>query len=71
MARYALVIGIATYDRFRTLPKAADDAEAIAYLLEQHHYNVTRLPRRLVGDHQWAVDKSAMQALDAVEHPSS
>jgi hypothetical protein len=56
MARYALVIGIAKYDNFSNLPKAAIDAEAIAQRLEQHHYNVTRLPRKLVAENQWAIN---------------
>lgn len=55
MARYALVIGIATYDHFRNLPKAATDAEAIACLLEQQRYTVTRLLRKLVSENQWAI----------------
>ena len=55
MARYALVVGIAQYENFRNLPQAATDAEAIASLLEQHHYTVTRLPRTLVGENQWAI----------------
>ena len=56
MARYALVVGIAKYDNFSNLPKAAIDAEAIAQRLEQHHYNVTRLPRKLVAENQWVID---------------
>jgi Caspase domain len=55
MAKYALVIGIAQYDHFANLPKAATDAEAIAHLLEQHHYTVIRLPRKLVAENQWAI----------------
>lgn len=56
MPRYALVIGISQYETFRNLPKAATDAEAIATLLEQHDYKVTRLPRMLTGENQWAID---------------
>ena len=56
MARYALVIGIATYDNFRSLSKAATDAEAIARLLEQHSYHVTRLPKKPVAENQQAID---------------
>lgn len=58
MPQYALVIGIANYDNFRNLPKAATDAEAIALLLEQHRYTVTRLPRKLVNENQWAIAPS-------------
>jgi Caspase domain len=50
MARYALVISIAKYDHFRNLDKAATDAEAIAKLLEQHRYTVTRLPSKVVAE---------------------
>jgi ABC-type multidrug transport system fused ATPase/permease subunit len=57
MAKYALIIGIGQYEHFSNLPKAATDAEAIAQLLEQHAYNVTRLPRKLVGENQWAIDR--------------
>lgn len=57
MAKYALVIGIAQYESpLRPLPKAAADAEAIATLLENHDYNVTRLPRKRIADRQWAID---------------
>lgn len=46
MARYALVIGIAQYQSFKHLPKAAADAESVAQVLEQYgDYNVTRLPQ--------------------------
>lgn len=60
MAKYALVIGLDQYDHFSNLKSAAKDAEAIAQLLEQHQYHVTRLPRKLVGENQWAIapDKS-------------
>jgi hypothetical protein len=60
MAKYALVIGLDRYDHFSNLKSAAKDAEAIAQLLEQHQYRVTRLPRKLVGENQWAIapDKS-------------
>jgi uncharacterized caspase-like protein/DNA-binding CsgD family transcriptional regulator/energy-coupling factor transporter ATP-binding protein EcfA2 len=52
MARYALVIGIARYDHFRNLDKAATDAAAIAQVLEQRgdFYKVDRLPKRWVAD---------------------
>lgn len=56
MPRYALVIGISQYETFRNLPKAATDAEAIATLLEQRDYRVTRLPRKRVGENQWVID---------------
>jgi uncharacterized caspase-like protein len=61
MARYALVIGIARYSNSfsKDLPKAATDAEAIAQLLEQHHYNVTRLPRKRIAENQYIVDETA------------
>jgi tetratricopeptide (TPR) repeat protein len=68
MPRYALVIGIAIYDKFRNLPKAATDAEAIAQLLEQHQYNVTRLPRKLVGDNQWAIDPDKPLSYEDLKH---
>ena len=60
MAKYALVIGLDRYGHFSNLKSAAKDAEAIAQLLEQHQYRVTRLPRKLVGENQWAIapDKS-------------
>lgn len=56
MPRYALVIGIAQYDNFKNLPKAATDAEAIANILENYGYTVTRLPRKRVGENQWVID---------------
>jgi len=55
MAKYALVIGIDRYDQFSNLKSAAKDAEAVAQLLEQHQYRVTRLPRKLVDENQWAI----------------
>ncbi|MEM8544842.1 MAG: AAA-like domain-containing protein, partial [Cyanobacteria bacterium P01_H01_bin.119] len=55
MAKYALVIGIDRYDSFSNLKSAAKDAEAVAQLLEQHQYRVTRLPRKLVEENQWAI----------------
>ncbi|MEM9807021.1 MAG: AAA-like domain-containing protein [Cyanobacteria bacterium P01_D01_bin.56] len=55
MAKYALVIGIDRYDNFSNLKSAAKDAEAVAQLLEQQQYRVTRLPRKLVGENQWAI----------------
>ena len=60
MAKYALVIGLDRYDHFGNLKSAAKDAEAVARLLEQHQYRVTRLPRTLVEENQWAItsDKS-------------
>lgn len=60
MAKYALVIGLDRYDHFGNLKSAAKDAEAVARLLEQHQYRVTRLPRTLVGENQWVItpDKS-------------
>ena len=46
MAHYALVIGIAQYQSFKHLPKAAADAESVAQVLEQYSdYSVTRLPQ--------------------------
>lgn len=45
MNRYALVIGIAHYDNFRSLPKAATDAAAIVQVLRDHgKYEVLPLP---------------------------
>ncbi len=60
MAKYALVVGIDRYNHCNNLRSAAKDAEAIAHLLEQHHYHVTRLPKKRVGDRQWIIspDKS-------------
>lgn len=55
MAKYALVVGISQYTSFRNLPKAAVDAEAIAKLLEQHNYRVTRLPRRKTQEERWQI----------------
>jgi tetratricopeptide (TPR) repeat protein len=61
MARYALVVGIAQYDNFRNLDKAATDAAAIARLLQVHgQYQVEPLPKRLVAaENRWelATDK--------------
>jgi signal transduction histidine kinase/energy-coupling factor transporter ATP-binding protein EcfA2 len=61
MARYALVIGIARYDNFRNLDKAATDAAAIAHLFQtQGRYQVEPLPKRLVeAENRWelATDK--------------
>jgi hypothetical protein len=56
MARYALVIGISTYQNFRNLPKAAIDAEAVASYLERHQYQVTRLPTKWVSENQREID---------------
>ncbi|NES23766.1 MAG: caspase family protein [Symploca sp. SIO3E6] len=52
MARYALVIGVATYNKFPNLPQAATDAEAVARVLEKqgNFYKVQRLPRRWVKE---------------------
>ena len=60
MVKYALVIGLDRYDHFSNLRSAAKDAEAVAKLLEQSQYCVTRLPRKLVGENQWTIapDKS-------------
>jgi hypothetical protein len=56
MAKYALVIGISQYNTpLRNLPKATADAEAIANLLEQHNYKVTRLPRRKAQGERWEI----------------
>lgn len=55
MAKYALVIGLDRYDHFGNLKSAAKDAEAVARLLEQHQYRVTRLPRTLIGENQWVI----------------
>ena len=61
MARYALVVGIAQYDNFRNLDKAATDAVAIVRLLQVHgQYQVEPLPKRLVAaENRWelATDK--------------
>ena len=65
MTRYALVIGIARYDHFRNLSKAAADAEAIAQLLHKHGYDVTRLPRRQVDEDKWEIDPT--RRINAVE----
>ena len=47
MTRYALVIGISQYQRRDKLPKATQDAEAMAQLLtDPGDYEVTRLPWR-------------------------
>lgn len=55
MARYALVVGIAKYDNFRHLDKAATDAAAIARILQTHgQYQVEPLPKRLVeSENRW------------------
>ncbi|MBD2199281.1 MULTISPECIES: nSTAND1 domain-containing NTPase [Calothrix] len=45
MSRDALVVGINTYDRLRSLNAPAADAEAIAQILEKYgEFQVTRLP---------------------------
>ena len=64
MARYALVIGIAQYENGKNLPNAANDAEAIACLLEQHHYNVTRLPCQRVDDTGYVVTSEQTLSFD-------
>ena len=47
MTRYAIIIGIAEYQNLMPLPKAAEDAEAVAQLLENYSdFEVTRLPHR-------------------------
>lgn len=47
MTGYALIIGIAEYQNLTPLPKAAEDAEAVAQLLETYSdFEVTRLPHR-------------------------
>ncbi|VXD24105.1 nSTAND1 domain-containing NTPase [Planktothrix paucivesiculata] len=47
MTRYAIIIGIAEYQNLTPLPKAAEDAEAVAQLLETYSdFEVTRLPHR-------------------------
>ncbi|MCF3627132.1 caspase family protein [Planktothrix agardhii 1801] len=47
MTRYAIIIGIAEYQNLMPLPKAAEDAEAVAQLLEKYSdFEVTRLPHR-------------------------
>ncbi|NJL88900.1 MAG: caspase family protein [Coleofasciculaceae cyanobacterium SM2_1_6] len=54
MNRSALVIGIARYQNFRKLPKAVEDAKAIAELLEHHgHYIIEPLPRKLDPENQY------------------
>ncbi|NET33263.1 MAG: diguanylate cyclase [Cyanothece sp. SIO1E1] len=57
MPRYALVIGIAAYDHFRNLPKAATDAGAIARIFSQHgNYQIEPLPKRLIeADDHWEI----------------
>jgi len=58
MTRYALVIGIQTYDGpgFRNLEKPAEDAEAIAQILEAHgDFTVKRLPSR------WNAEKNGYE----------
>lgn len=59
MARYALVIGIANYEKISpNLPKAATDAEAIAQILEKqgNFQDVERLPRRWIKEENcWEV----------------
>ena len=58
MARYALVVGIAQYDNFRNLEKAATDAAEIAHILQVHgRYQVKPSPRRLVKpENRWELD---------------
>jgi WD40 repeat protein/uncharacterized caspase-like protein len=47
MTGYALIIGIAEYQNLTPLPKAAEDAEAVAQLLETYSdFEVIRLPPR-------------------------
>lgn len=52
MGRYALVIGICRYRNIGNLTKPAEDAEAIAQLLEQHgnFQSVMRLPEAFEND---------------------
>ena len=58
MTRYALVVGVARYDNFRNLDKAATDAAAIAHILQVHgRYQVKPSPRRLVKpEDRWELD---------------
>ena len=58
MTRYALVVGVARYDNFRNLDKAATDAAAIAHILQVHgRYQVKPSPRRLVKpENRWEFD---------------
>jgi len=58
MTRYALVVGVARYDNFRNLDKAATDAAAIAHILQVHgRYQVKPSPRRLVKpENRWELD---------------
>ncbi|MFB2969287.1 caspase family protein [Aerosakkonema sp. BLCC-F183] len=59
MVRYALVIGIANYEKISpNLPKAVTDAEAIAQILEKkgNFQDVERLPRRWIKEeNRWEV----------------
>jgi len=52
MAKSALIVGIASYSKFRNLEKAVKDAGAIAEILAHHgHYAIEPLPRKLMpGD---------------------
>ncbi|MGP1386713.1 MAG: AAA-like domain-containing protein [Thainema sp.] len=64
MVKYALIIGINQYENFSNLKSAAQDAETVAQLLEQHQYQVTRLPRKLVSENQWIVAPDKKLAYD-------
>ncbi len=57
MARYALVIGIAKYDKFSNLLKAVNDAEKMAQLLRQPgRFDVQPLPGKLIeSENRWEV----------------
>ena len=57
MARYALVIGIAKYDKLSNLPKAVNDAEKMAQLLRQQgRFDVQPLPGKLIeSENRWQV----------------
>ncbi|MBD2059830.1 caspase family protein [Oculatella sp. FACHB-28] len=64
MARYALIVGITEYSHLPRLSKAAEDAEAIARLLQQHgnFENIKPLPAHwLLAEKREAV--SAQQLL--------
>ncbi|NEO85126.1 MAG: hypothetical protein F6J87_12885 [Spirulina sp. SIO3F2] len=68
MARHALVIGIAQYDPpFRNLPGAAEDAAAIASLLQKNGYTITPLPCKFVGENQTQQAIAPKKRLTATE----
>jgi uncharacterized caspase-like protein len=60
MSRHALIIGLNCYQHLKSLRLPADDAEAIARLLEAHgDFKITRLPEFVTPDQRLIVAPDA------------